>query len=291
MFVQDNSINSCLSYIKSRLENQFSQSEIRQIQRAIFHKMFSFNAADLLLQGNYRLTESELLQVRDVVKRLQANEPLQYIIGYTEFCDLQIRCDKRALIPRPETEELVWKVLEFPALQTSQVKILDLCTGSGCIALALKNQKPGASVVALDYDSAALALANENATELNLDISCVLGNALELSEVATLSNQKWTLIVSNPPYIPQAEKALMAANVLDFEPHIALFVDDSDPLIFYKRIAEFALEHLEENGLLAFELHENLAQKTADFCTNLGFSAVEIFEDMQGKQRMLLARI
>lgn len=291
MFVQSNTINACLAYVKSRLEPQFSSSEIRQIQRAIFQKMFNFNATDLMLQGEYRLTESELLQVRDVVKRLLAKEPLQYIIGYTEFCDLNILCDPRALIPRPETEELVWKVLEDVSWQNDAPKILDLCTGSGCIALALKNKKSQADVWALDYSIDAINLAKQNGEALNLDVNFTEGDALNLHNVNELENKSWSLIISNPPYIPNSEKFLMSANVLDFEPHLALFVEDHNPLIFYKKIAEFALENLAENGLLAFELHENLAQQTADFCTKIGFSAVEIFEDLQGKQRMLLARL
>lgn len=291
MFVQSNTIKACLTYVKSRLEQHFSHSEIRQIQRAIFQKMFNFNATDLMLQEEYRLTESELLQVRDVVKRLLANEPLQYIIGYTEFCDLNILCDKRALIPRPETEELVWKVLEDLTWQIDSPKILDLCTGSGCIALALKNKKLHADVWALDFSKEAINLAKQNAEELNIDVQFIEGDALNLHEINELNNKSWSLIISNPPYIPNAEKSLMSANVLDFEPHLALFVEDDDPLIFYKKIAEFAHENLAESGLLAFELHENFAQQTADFCTNIGFSAVEIFEDLQGKQRMLLARL
>lgn len=292
MFVQSNTIMACLGYIRTRLEQQFSSSEIRQIQRAIFQKLFNFNASDLMLQKEYRLTESELLLVRGMVKRLQSNEPLQYVVGYTEFCDLTLRCDRRALIPRPETEELVWKALEFIEIEQVHTKrILDLCTGSGCIALALKNKLKSAEVWALDFSKEALDLAKENAQEADLNLNFLIGDALKIGEIPEFENLKWSLIISNPPYIPNAEKDIMAANVLEYEPHLALFVDDRDPLIFYKSIAEFALFNLEERGVLAFELHENLAQQTADFCTKLGFSDVEIFEDLQGKQRMLLARV
>ena len=291
MFVQSNTIDACLAYTKSRLQSQFSTSEIRLIQRAIFQKMFDFNATDLMTRGDYRLTESELLQVRAIVKRLQSNEPLQYVIGSTEFCDLNISCDKRALIPRPETEELVFKVLEQENLKYSPIKILDVCTGSGCIALALKRHFTNAHVYGLDYSTEALNLARENAEKLNLSVDFRFGDALNLENSNVIKENQWSLIISNPPYIPEQEKTLMAPNVLDFEPHMALFVEDKNPLVFYEKIATFALHNLAKNGLLAFELHENLAQKTADFCTNLGFSDVEIFEDLQGKQRMLLARV
>jgi release factor glutamine methyltransferase len=292
MFVQNNTLEACLGYVSAGLAQQFSNSEIRQIQRAIFNKLFNFKASDLILRKDYRLTESELLLVREMVKRLQSNEPLQYVVGNTEFCDLTLRCDRRALIPRPETEELVWKTLEL--IENEQVhteRILDLCSGSGCIALALKNKIKSAEVWALDYSTEALDLARENAREVELDVRFLQGDALKLGDIPELKNLKWSLIVANPPYIPNSEKHLLAANVLDYEPHIALFVEDLDPLIFYKRIAEFAISKLEERGVLAFELHENLAQQTADFCTKLGFSSVEIFEDLQGKQRILLARV
>ena len=273
------------------METKFSSNEVRQIHREIFKKMFGFNSADLMLQGHYRLTESELLHVREFVKKLQNDVPLQYVIGHTEFCELKILCDERALIPRPETEELVWKILDLFQANHPAPKILDICTGTGCIALALKNKLEKAVVFALDLSSDALNLAQKNADELEIDVSFMHGDALNLSESTTLTQEKWTVIVSNPPYIPHSEKSTMANNVLNFEPHIALFVDGLDPLIFYKQIAIFAIENLEEHGVLAFELHENLASQTAEICSHLGFSSVEIFEDLQGKQRMLLARI
>lgn len=289
MFVQDNIVSSCLIYVKSRLENQFSSTEIRQIQRQIFEKIFGWSAADLMLNQNYRLTESELLSVRDFVKRLQINEPLQYITGYTEFCDLRIQCDPRALIPRPETEELVYKILSYELSKTPKRKMLDLCTGSGCIALALKSQVLDAEVLAVDFSQDALDLAHENATQLDLDVSLVRADVLEIPDDSALHKHQYDLIVSNPPYIPESDKALMSANVLEHEPHLALFVENDDALIFYERIAAFAKKSLHPAGILAFELHENLSEQVAACCSQNGFSAVEIFEDLQGKPRMLLA--
>jgi release factor glutamine methyltransferase len=291
MFVQTNTIAACLEYIKKKLENQFNASEIRHIQRAIFKKLFDLNLADLMLHKENRLTESELLHVRELVLRLQANEPLQYVIGQTEFCDLTIDCNPSALIPRPETEELVCKVLEHSALNQNQLRILDLGTGTGCIALALKNKLKHAEVWALDFSLDALQLAQSNAEKLNLPITLVAGDIYELELIEPLISSPWDLIISNPPYIPLQEKSIMASNVLNHEPHMALFVSDEDPLVFYKSIALFALHNLKQDGLLAFELHENLANQTANFCTILGFSSVEIFEDLQGKPRILLAQV
>jgi release factor glutamine methyltransferase len=291
MFVQHNTVSSCLDYVKSRLENQFSLTEIRQIQRQIFEKIFAWTPAQLMLNNDYRLTESELLLVRDFVKRLQNNEPLQYIMGYTEFCDLKILCDSRALIPRPETEELVYKILEYNKTNTAETKILDLCTGSGCIALALKSKWNQAAVTGVDVSIEALQLAQKNAESLNLSVSWLKEDVLQPADASVLKTQKWDVIVSNPPYIPEKDKSMMSANVLDFEPHLALFVDNKQPIIFYQRIIEFAKRQLKNDGLLAFELHENLANEVKEACSQNGFSAVEIFEDLQGKSRMLVARI
>ena len=291
MFVQHNTVSSCLAYVKSRLDEQFSQTEIRQIQRQIFEKIFAWSASDLMLKQDNRLTESELLLVRDFVKRLQRNEPLQYIMGYTEFCDLKIHCDSRALIPRPETEELVYKIEALFQSNSANPKILDLCTGSGCIALALKSKFVNADVYGVDFSQDALDLALLNSTYLNLPVTWLRGDALHLSDSIEVNQIKYDIIVSNPPYIPEREKEMMSPNVLEFEPHLALFVENEKPIIFYQRIIEFAKTALQKDGLLAFELHENLAHEVRAACSQYGFSAVEIFEDLQGKQRMLVARI
>jgi release factor glutamine methyltransferase len=291
MFVQHNTVSSCLAYIKDRLEHQFSVTEIRQIQRQIFEQVFSWTAADLMLKQEERLTESELLRIRDFVKRLQSNEPLQYIMGYTEFCDLSILCDRRALIPRPETEELVYKILEQLDKNQTGTSVLDLCTGSGCIALALKSKLPEAHVVGVDVSQDALDLARQNATALNLHVTWHNLDVLRIAEAGVLQAHGWDVIVSNPPYIPERDKSLMAENVLAFEPHLALFVEDESPIVFYERIIAFAKTALKKKGILAFELHEQLADEVKQFCSQNGFSDVEIFEDLQGKPRMLVARI
>ncbi len=290
MFVQHNTVSSCLAYVKDRLENQFSITEIRQIQRQIFEKIFAWSPTDLMLNQNQRLTEYELLLVRDFVKRLQNHEPLQYIIGYTQFCDLNILCDARALIPRPETEELVYKILEQNRSIYPDFNVLDLCTGSGCIALALKSACKEAHVCGVDLSQETLDLAESNAKELHLDVHWCKEDVLLISSESPLKQQQWDIIVSNPPYIPEHEKTKMESNVLDFEPHLALFVQNHEPIIFYERIIAFAVKALKSNGLLAFELNENLAQEVKIACSQNGFSHVEIFEDLQGKPRILIAR-
>lgn len=291
MFVSQNTIANCLQYIKDRLQPQFSASEVRQIQRSIFEKLFNFSTTDLMLKGENRLTESELLLVRDLVKRLLNNEPLQYIMGYTHFCDLKILCDERALIPRPETEELVYKIVELYAHKNEAINVLDLCSGSGCIALGIKFQLPISKVFGVDISLEAISLSKENATKLNLEVQFVQDDVLELNESLDVYQRPWDLMVSNPPYIPESEQTFMANNVLDYEPHLALFVSDSSPIIFYERIALFAKRVLKPNGILAFEIHENLSQEVSRCCSQNGFSNVEIFNDLQGKPRVLIARL
>lgn len=287
MFVQSNTIRAIREYYKERLSGLLSESEIKQILHHALKVRLNLSQADLLLADENRLSESDLLYFRSIVKRLQANEPIQYIFGDTLFADLLIKCDRRALIPRPETEELVdWILTEKP--EGAMLKILDLCTGTGCIALALKNKLQAAEVHALDYSEDALALARENATSLKLDVKLHHLDALHLSE-SPFEKESFDIWVSNPPYIPEEEKSRMHANVLDFEPGMALFVANDDPLVFYRAIAQSALQYLKTGGMLYFEVHEDYAAQTLELIRGTGFTNCELKLDLQGKQRMLRA--
>lgn len=284
MFVQSNTIRAVRSYYKERLSDLLSDSEIKQILNHALKVRLNLNTADLLLADDNRLSESDLLYFRSIVKRLQANEPIQYIYGDTEFAGLTILCDQRALIPRPETEELVeWAIQDAG---DPHLKMLDLCTGTGCIALAYKNHFPGSEVHALDFSADALSLAKENADKLNLDVQFHHLDALNLQNSGLGQFDVW---ISNPPYIPEQEKSRMHANVLDFEPGMALFVSNDDPLLFYREIAKAALKFLKPGGKLYFELHEDYAEKTLQLISGLGFANCELKLDLQGKQRMLKA--
>lgn len=245
------------------------------------------SSADYLLCDSNLLSESDLLYFRSIVKRLQNNEPFQYIVGQTEFFGLELKCDARALIPRPETEELVEWVMEVAAPENT---LIDFCTGSGCIALALKSQLPKARVYGTDVSKEALELSKENASALNLDVSFIQHDALSDQLPSILTEQSIDIIVSNPPYIPELDKQEMQANVLNFEPHLALFVENDNALIFYKAIASQAARLLKKNGLLFFEIHERLALETKEAIEALGFVDVEIRKDLQGKDRMIKAR-
>lgn len=287
MFVQTNSVQAVKAYFKERLQDQFSESEIKAMLKVAICERLKLSSADYLLCDSNLLSESDLLYFRSIVKRLQNNEPFQYIIGQTEFFGLELKCDLRALIPRPETEELVEWVMEVVSPENT---LVDFCTGSGCIALALKHQLPKAIVYATDISKEALTLSKENAKNLNLEVNFIQHDALSGQLPSTLTEQSIDIIVSNPPYIPELDKQEMQANVLDFEPHLALFVGDDNALVFYKTIASLAKKLLKENGLLFFEIHERLANETKEAIEALGFADVEIRKDLQGKDRMIKAR-
>jgi release factor glutamine methyltransferase len=288
MFVQSNTIKAVKSYFYERLDSIFSTSEIKLIVNQAISARLNLNKTEIILADDARLSESDLLYFRSIVKRLLQNEPMQYVFGDTIFYDLSIKCDKRALIPRPETEELVdWLVSDYTGKKVE--KALDLCTGSVCIALALKSRFSETIIQAVDFSSGALELAKENAEILQLDIKLLELDVLNELTDLNFEPNSYDIWISNPPYIPMKEKTLMHANVLDFEPEMALFVENEQALIFYKAIAEKALVYLKSSGSLYFELNENFAAETFELITNLGFDAVEIKLDLQGKKRMLKA--
>lgn len=288
MFVIQNTAEAVKSYFLERLNSIFSEREITFFYKECLKKRLKISDSDLILQKDIRVSESDLLFFRSIVKRLQNHEPFQYILGETFFYDLIIRCDERALIPRPETEELVEWIIQTTD-KAMPYQIVDYCTGTGCVALALKSQLVQSTVLATDISSDALALAKKNAMLLNLSVNFLEENAL-LNDSDNFEINSLDVIVSNPPYIPMKDKSQMEKNVLDFEPHMALFVSDDNPLIFYKAIAEKANKLLKPSGYLFFEMHEDFAIQTKDLVESMGFDEVEIKQDLQGKNRMLRAK-
>jgi release factor glutamine methyltransferase len=287
MFVQTNTIRAAKNYMQDRLKPLFSETEIRQIVRESICKRMKLSASDYLLSDDLLLSESDLLFLRSVVKRLLANEPFQYILGSAHFCNLELKTDARALIPRPETEELVACVSRFYSTEKS-INVLDVCSGSGCIALALKDEHPYWEIHGLDVSKDALELSRENSRELGLNVDFHEGDALGNSIHELFEPNGLDCIVSNPPYIPNENRKNMHQNVLDHEPALALFVSDEDPLIFYRAIAQLSMKILKSKGTLFFELHENLSQQTIELMQSLGFVNIELRKDLQGKNRMLL---
>lgn len=286
MFIKSNTIEEISSYLKKGLKDIFSEREVSIITQELILKRFNWNKTDFIINKQNRLSESDLLFFRSSLKRLQANEPLQYVLGSTFFYDLEIKTDKRGLIPRPETEELVeWVVNSYK--ENSEIKVLDLCTGSGCIALAIKSQLPKSKISGVDVSKEALSLANENASNLDLEVTFLEQDILE--STLKLSKIKFDCWVSNPPYIPESDKADMADNVLKYEPGLALFVDNHLPIIFYERIAEHGLRHIKKGGSLFFEIHECFGQEVTFLLKNKGYVDIEIRKDLQGKDRMVKA--
>ena len=285
MFVKDNSLLSVKSYFYDRL-NYFTESELKNMWTEIVCKRFNWSRSDLLMNTDFRLSESDLLYIRSYVKRLQENEPFQYILGETEFYGLTIKCDSRALIPRPETEELVDWISENSPVQT----IVDICSGSGCIALGLKSYFKNAKVLGVDISQQANNLARENAELNKLEVVFYTEDVFNSDSDSWSSLSNVDLIVSNPPYIPENEQINMEKNVLDFEPHLALFVANDSPIIFYQRIADLAIQKLKNGGFLYFELHHLFSQQVELYLRKVGFKNIELKNDLQGKIRMLKAQ-
>lgn len=229
----------------------------------------------------------------DAIGRYNRHEPLQHIIGETVFYGRRFRCDSRALIPRPETEELVERIVT-DHLSCNHLHVLDIGTGTGCIAISLALDLKNAEVDAVDISTGALALAQENADALSAPVRFHQADVLTWSVSSNIPPAlecQYGIIVSNPPYIRQSERVDMDANVLDYEPHTALFVPDHDPLIFYRTIAAFAANHLKPDGALYFEINQFLSIETASLIRSLGFAHVEIINDLSGNARMIKARL
>ena len=288
MFVTNNTIAAARTYFYSFIAPAFSASESKAMFDTLLQKRLNWTKTELMLQSDGRLSESDLLYVRNVAHRLKENEPFQYIIGETYFYGLTINCDSRVLIPRPETEELVaWLLDDNSPVITS---ILDIGTGSGCIALACKSVLTTCQVTAVDCSKEALDLAQLNAEKLALDISFIEWDVLSNAEGLLDKGFKYDRIISNPPYIPLRESASMEINVLNFEPELALFVPNDNPLLFYKRIMEISLLLLNGNGYLYLEIHENFALEISSLLKENGFINIELRKDLQGKPRMIKAK-
>lgn len=243
----------------------------------------AMNRSDYMIRKEERAGESDTVTLNDVLFQLKSGKPYQHISGFTYFCGLKIQTGPNALIPRPETEELVQWVLEtLPKDFAGTME--DYCTGTGCIALALKNERKRANIGATDISEDALQLAFVNGENLNLEVAWRQENALEITTGISLD-----VLISNPPYIPEQDKLTMHRNVLEFEPGLALFVPDDDPLRFYRILGEMGIRRLNTGGYLFFEIHEDYAIQMKQLISGLGYREVELRKDLQGKWRMLRA--
>ena len=231
------------------------------------------------------ISKNYLDKLNEYLKELLKHKPVQYVLNEAWFYKRKFFVDENVLIPRPETEELVEWIIQN-VRDNENLEIIDIGTGSGCIPVSLKKELQNVNVTAIDVSEKALSVARKNAKELNTEINFKLIDFLNTGECSALL--KYDILVSNPPYIPIAEKQILAKNVADFEPGIALFVDNNDPYIFYKKIADFAKFHLKEKGKIYVEVHEEYATHVKDIFENAGFTS-KIKKDMYGKERMVCA--
>ncbi len=278
-------MRATIQYIEQELNSLYPKTEIKAFTRLILEQVCGLSYTQQLIKRDHVLRESDRHKIRKMVVRLKAYEPIQYIIGETEFLGMKLLVTPSVLIPRPETEELVHWIAETELPSTAA--LLDAGTGSGCIALGIKKLIPGVKVHAIDNSEQALDIARENADLNNFTVNFFNADILNWESA---SWKKYSAIVSNPPYVRESEKKNMEVNVLKFEPEKALFVTDDDPLIFYRRIAEFASLFLDANGWLFFEINENLGSEMIELVKQYGFRAAEIRRDLFGKNRMLRCR-
>lgn len=271
-----------LLLLREALRPLYGEREADQIARMVISERTGVGLMALLADP---MAEVEIEDLEALVEELREGRPVQYLLGHTEFCGLDLRVGEGVLIPRPETEELVGHIVRQSPMAAS---ILDVGTGSGAIACALKSALPQARVVGVDYSPEALVIARENSSRLALEIDFVEADALDADHL--LEGEQFDLIVSNPPYIPCSEAADMRLNVTAYEPSMALFVPDDDPLCFYRSIARAARRLLTAEGELWFEVHERYAEQTAELLRAAGFGQTTIYYDLFDKPRMLWSR-
>ena len=272
-----------------RLAQVYDEGEAKAIARMVYEVRFNLTLSDLFIGKDTQLSANDQAELAEITQRLEQQEPVQYVLGQADFCGRTFLVNQHVLIPRPETEELCrWIISEFrdESLEFRECSILDIGTGSGCIAITLAADLPKAEVTAWDISGEALQVARENAKRLHFNVIFELADALN----TPLDHERWDVIVSNPPYICNKERARIEANVLDHEPHTALFVPDDSPLLFYSAIAQYGLTALKTGGRLYFEINPLYAQELAEMLSMMSYHDIEIKNDTYGKQRMIRAR-
>ena len=291
------------TYFTDTLKEIYPKTEIDTFFFLLIEEKLNLRRVDSVMQPDFLIADAILSELKIIIRRLQEEEPIQYILGNTDFYGLPFKVNKNTLIPRPETEELVeWITKEVTELQSNKVakldidvistinkektlSILDIGTGTGCIPISLAKNLSDVEISAIDISSKALEIARQNATLNKVDVSFLEMDILETRELP----QQYNLIVSNPPYVRELEKVEISNNVLENEPHLALFVKDDNPLIFYSKIADLAKSNLKKDGLLFFEINQYLGKETVEMLKQKGFNMVELKKDLFGNDRMVKA--
>jgi len=284
VFVKENSLGAIEEYMKQGLASLYPEREVEAMLKVLFMQLTGYNTIDRRINSKQTLSESELLKFRSVLKELELGRPLQYVLGETEFYGLNFKVNEHVLIPRPETEELVDLILNE---NKSNESLVDIGSGSGCISISYALNNRESNCYAIDVDSNALKVVGLNAKQNSVNIEMIEMDILNWSELP----QKFDVVVSNPPYVLETEKSEMNSNVLDFEPSLALFVGNEEPIIFYEHIADFALKHLNEAGKLYFEINEKYGLEVMDCLKIRNFKDIRIIKDLSGKDRIVAAHV
>ncbi|MDB2658094.1 MAG: peptide chain release factor N(5)-glutamine methyltransferase [Flavobacteriaceae bacterium] len=282
-------------YFNKTLKKLYPTSEIDTFLFLLLEEYLNFKRIDIVLKSNFEISPEDLILLRSSTKLLEQEIPIQYILGKTEFYGFPFILNEHVLIPRPETEELISSILENVLKTRSfhtnanekQLKILDIGTGSGCIPISLKKSLPFAEITAIDVSNEALTIAKKNAVLNKVDINLTQQDILNTTSL----NQLYDVIVSNPPYVRESEKKEIKNNVLNNEPHMALFVEDNNPLVFYNKIAELAKNHLTKNGTLFFEINQYLGKETVELIKLKGFNKIQLKKDIFGRDRIIIASL
>lgn len=289
MKTPSNSVRDCRKYYAGELEKLYGSDEANALIMILLEHYFGIDKVKIALNPELRLSESELLTLHFAVKELLKNKPVQYVTGETEFCGMRFSVNENVLIPRPETEEMVKMItnsVETRRATSIPNSILDIGTGSGCIAISLAKLLKNSLVTAVDVSEKALEVAEKNAEANSAPVTFIKDDILN-PQNPDLLNGQFDIIVSNPPYVCESEKSEMRANVLDYEPSTALFVSDHDPLVFYRKILEFAQKTLKPNGEVWFEINEKFGQEMQNLCFEKGFKNVEIIKDFRERDRIV----
>jgi release factor glutamine methyltransferase len=277
-------VEEIISAYRKRLFSLYEKQELEQVIFLVFSQVMNWSRIEQSLNRSKEINESESKQIVDVLEKLETNMPVQYALGKTFFRGLEIKVNQHVLIPRPETEELTgWAVNELKTFKNPVV--YDICSGSGCIALAVKNEIPESSVTGYDISENAVKISNGNAIELKIDVSFYVQDIFSMKEPV----KKIQMIISNPPYVLESESNDIHNRVKDFEPRLALFVPDGDPLKYYSAICDFAITALDKNGLLMFEINESMEKEMRELLVNKDYQNIESRIDIHGKSRMIKA--
>ena len=293
------------SHFFDGLKNSQDEQEIESFFFILTEYLHNLKRVDVALNPNFELSEADVEKWNAILAQLQQEKPIQHITGEAWFYGLKFEVNENTLIPRPETEELVEWIIESWKLEVGswksenqkRINVLDIGTGTGCIPITLKTNLPQANVSAIDVSENALEVAKRNAELNKVEVNFIQANILEVEDVSKIQTSisqlptNFDIIVSNPPYVRNLEKQEIKKNVLDYEPHLALFVEDTDALLFYRKIAQLSIKNLSPNGLLFFEINQYLGKETVELLENLGFKNIELKKDMFGNDRMIRCSI